>query len=144
MGARDYGLPAHHLRAEQVIQRLQITARQLDHWCRNGVVGPQVATPGSGYLRVFSPEDVRALEVVSHLARFGAKVATMAAAARLVKANTRSGWLLLNEWGQVTYAAAEGSVARTVGKQPYIIVPVPSLRHHRLIQKESASAEPDE
>lgn len=52
-------------------RELNITPRQLDHWCRRGFIPGQELSPGSGHHRVFSDEQVTMLTQMSVLVRGG-------------------------------------------------------------------------
>jgi hypothetical protein len=49
--------------------RHAVTYRQADYWCRNGVLGPELARPtGSGTYRRWTAEDVLVLAAVARVA----------------------------------------------------------------------------
>lgn len=49
-------------------ERLSVTYRMADHWCRSGVLGPALEQrPGSGNPRRFVPDDVLALAAVGRV-----------------------------------------------------------------------------
>ena len=45
--------------------------RQLDYWCRIGLVEPALAARGSGSARLFDADDVADVRAISDLLRFG-------------------------------------------------------------------------
>lgn len=55
-----------------VLSRLpDLTARQLDYWARQGYVRPDVALPGSGYVRSWPPGEVAVIERMVRLVCIG-------------------------------------------------------------------------
>lgn len=81
------------LTSAQVCGRAGITYRQLDWWTREGLVAPSglapdpadgrsEATPGSGYARVWAPDEVEVIERMARLVNAGLRPATAAVAAR--------------------------------------------------------------
>lgn len=62
-------------RGVQVCALAGITYRQLDYWCRSGLVEPSMAAAkGSGSQRLYTDLDLRVLLVISHLIRSGASL----------------------------------------------------------------------
>lgn len=47
------------------------TYRQLDYWCRTGLVEPAMAARGSGSARQFDDGDVADVTAITELLRFG-------------------------------------------------------------------------
>lgn len=47
------------------------TARQLDHWCRTGVLRPARCSPGSGYQRVWPAEELTVAARIVAMGRAG-------------------------------------------------------------------------
>lgn len=58
----------------------QLTYRQLDYWCRQGLIHDTAS--GSGSVRVFSPEEQRVIGVMARLVAVGISVRLAAAVAR--------------------------------------------------------------
>lgn len=58
------------MRAAEVTARTGITYRQLDYWCRRGILPDQKPEgPGSGRDRDFTDDDVAVIENIQSLAR---------------------------------------------------------------------------
>lgn len=55
----------------ELADELEITPRQLDHWCRRGFVPGQEVNPGSGRHREFGEAQVKHLRLMSVLVRHG-------------------------------------------------------------------------
>ena len=54
----------------EVAELAGVTYRQLDYWCRTGLLGEDLQRPtGSGYPRRFLPDDIRAVAALGLLAR---------------------------------------------------------------------------
>lgn len=53
--------------SDQVVKRIGVTYRQLDHWCRNGVFGEQHRDPGSGKCRRFGQHELLSIAVVTRV-----------------------------------------------------------------------------
>lgn len=51
----------------EVLKRTGISYRQLDYWCRIGVVRPTIGANGSGSKRIFSDEDIKDIELLGLL-----------------------------------------------------------------------------
>lgn len=65
-------------RGVQVCRIAGITYRQLDYWCRIGLVEPSLAAAkGSGSQRLYTDLDLRVLLVIGHLLRSGASLGAM-------------------------------------------------------------------
>ena len=56
--------------SRQLIDRANITYRQLDHWCHAGILHP-IGDTGSGYQREFTPAEVEIAGIMSVLVRAG-------------------------------------------------------------------------
>lgn len=76
------------------------TYRQLDHWCRCAVFGPEhVEGGGPGSRRHFTAGEIEAIAVVTRLARSAAGLTTDALAAAVRKLEEHSGmvgWIVLD------------------------------------------------
>lgn len=60
------------MKAVDVVAYVGITYRQLDHWCRLGIIQPlDKANPGSGTSREFPIEEVEKIAVIARLVRVG-------------------------------------------------------------------------
>lgn len=112
------------LTSQQAAEAAGISHRQLDHWVRIGQVIKPSATPweGSGIHRRWTPDEVRVLAVLGHLAAAHAPMTVMASAANVLldvdppkKGDGR--WLVVDhDWAQVvagrelTKIAAKGGL----------------------------------
>jgi hypothetical protein len=56
--------------AHEVAELAGVTYRQIDYWCRLGVIYPRQTARGSGSRRRFSEDQVRALRVLGVASRF--------------------------------------------------------------------------
>lgn len=61
------------LSSTEVLQRAGITYRQLDYWCRTGLLKPVEAMPGSGNAREFPDSEVRTATALGRLASLDRK-----------------------------------------------------------------------
>ena len=55
----------------EVCQLARCSYRQLDYWCRTGLVEPATAARGSGSSRQFDDGDVADVTAITELLRFG-------------------------------------------------------------------------
>jgi DNA-binding transcriptional MerR regulator len=62
---------AVHYFTTEVIHLTGLTFRQIDYWCRVGIIVPKVEADGSGTKREFSIEQVRAIALCRRLADLG-------------------------------------------------------------------------
>ncbi len=89
---------ARRLTAAEVVATSGLTYRQLDYWCRAGVLGPERARgPGTGYPREWTPEDVAILCALRRLRGLGTRCPDLARAERLLRSSSVAGpgWLVL-------------------------------------------------
>lgn len=81
--------------APRVCRLTGITYRQLDYWCRTGVIKPAVESRGSGTQRMFTEEQVEILKVLARLRQVGVSLQRLRPIAhRLAEAGAR-GWLVV-------------------------------------------------
>jgi len=76
-----------------------ITYRQLDYWCRQGIIEPTVGAVGSGSRREFSRDEVRLAWAMAQLRSLGAPFDVLAAVGRSLR------WR--GEWPDRIYATHE-------------------------------------
>jgi DNA-binding transcriptional MerR regulator len=93
--------------------------RQLDYWCRNGVLVPTLSTarPGSGGQRRWSRKDTRVVHVCARLAAMGATLPVLRHVAAMLRAFRDDEWagsILVDEGGRVSRPAGEDWRARPV------------------------------
>src|SRR5215467_5758503 len=60
--------------APQFCKAVGITYRQLDYWCRTGVLEPVVEAQGSGYYRALDRKEAEVATVLTHLRAAGAEL----------------------------------------------------------------------
>lgn len=93
--------------------------RQLDYWCRNGVLVPVDgrAQPGQGYQRRWTRKDARVAHVIARLAGMGATIPVLRHVAAMLRALHDSEWVgsvLVDEAGRVTRIDQEPFRARPI------------------------------
>jgi hypothetical protein len=88
----------------EMCHRTGATFRQLDYWCRNRVVVPQVEARGSGMHRRFSERQVRVVRLVHGLAALGAKHDV------LMKASMSAELIPWDEWFGTVFVDADGDL----------------------------------
>lgn len=93
------------LSSTEVLKRVGCTYRQLDYWCREGVITPTVEATGNGSRRRFSERQVRILRLIHGLAGLGAKHAV------LLKAAMAADLIPHDEWFGVIFVDTEGDLA---------------------------------
>lgn len=71
--------------AGDVCTRAGITHRQLDHWCREGIIPGHAAPTGHGNWREFTDEEVDLIETAACLIRAGLTVRTAFDAAQSIR-----------------------------------------------------------
>ena len=81
-----------------------LSYRQLDQWCRAGVIAPAVGALGSGSRRRFHAEQVRIVRLLSELSALGASYRAMAQAA------LEAGALPEQAWQGVVLVSVEGKL----------------------------------
>ena len=69
-----------------------VSYRQLDYWCRTGIIEPVVEARGSGCHRRFSPEQVRVVALVAQLSALGAEGPALQRAAREASMLSEQWW----------------------------------------------------
>jgi DNA-binding transcriptional MerR regulator len=57
--------------AREVVRALGVSYRQLDHWCRRGVLGERFVGPGSGAFRLFTLQDVAKIAAAKRMRDLG-------------------------------------------------------------------------
>ena len=60
-----------HVSASTAVKETGITYRQLDHWCRTGLVEPAKPAEGSGSQRAYSEHNISILKLVKWLGDVG-------------------------------------------------------------------------
>jgi hypothetical protein len=92
------------LSATEVCQRTGASYRQVDYWCRSGVIEPWVGATGNGSRRVFSEYQVRVVRLIADLAALGAQAPVLrraaVCAARIID---WTGIAFVDEDGNITY-----------------------------------------
>lgn len=71
----------------EVVEQLNVTYRQVDHWIRSGYVARHLMDTGSGHWRNVTPEDAFLLRLMSELVTFGLPPAKAGELARHFAAN---------------------------------------------------------
>lgn len=69
-----------------------VTYRQLDYWCRTGILRPEVEARGSGRPRRWGSEQVRVVRLVANLAALGAESDALREAAEQASALPDHWW----------------------------------------------------
>lgn len=94
--------------AATLCRRADITYRQLDHWCRLGVIRPVggMGTPGSGFARRFDMREVHVAAAVAELRDLGAPLDLAADVAEQLR--------VLDEWPGYVCVTRAGLVVTTV------------------------------
>lgn len=88
-----------------------VSYRQLDYWCRTGVIEPLVPARGSGNARRFTPEQVQVVRLVARLSELGAQHEALKRAAEQASALSEHWWagpVVISADGDL---AGEGRVA---------------------------------
>ncbi len=86
-----------------------ISYRQLDYWCRLGIIEPVgAASPGSGSQRRFTAREIRVVAFVARLYELGARAAVVKHVAPLVRAMGH------DEWTGYLIVSPEGRVGRAI------------------------------
>lgn len=125
------------MRAQQLADACGVTYRQLDYWCRTGVLGDDLAVSGSGRHRHFTDDHVRAVVVLGNLARiivsFGGRGLPTLLAAHVVETiqGTTAAWLTI------------AGTHVTAAEQPYLvdgalIMRIPELLEAHRLREEAA------
>lgn len=117
-------LDARTYRTADVVAFTGATYRQIDYWCRVGLLDPEGDGRGSGIVRRWAPEDVRAALIIAALARLGCEGEPLRAAARWSYANLEqvdAGSLVVSP--DIITATAEGGTVR-IGAGAWV-VPIP-------------------
>lgn len=87
-----------------------VSYRQLDYWCRTGIIDPMVPACGSGRPRRFSEEQVQVVRLVAMLSALGAQHEALQRAAAQAEALSEYWWtgpVVVSADGDLT---GEGSV----------------------------------
>lgn len=87
----------------EVCRLVGCSYRQLDYWCRRGLVWPAQPARGSGSQRRFDDEDLAVIGALNTLAAMGCEGNRLDRAARSIRAelggNVTSGWLVVDDEG---------------------------------------------
>lgn len=94
------------LNSADVCDMVDVSYRQLDYWCRLGLVCTHGARPGSGsgYPRRFTPTEVRVVAALARLFELGAVESTLRHVAPFLRAmpvEEWTGYLLVDKRGAV-------------------------------------------
>lgn len=93
------------LTGPQVCREAGITYRQLDYWCRTGMLRPARGARGSGTRRLFDAVDVACLRLAARLMGLGASTQTVGPLLEHWRERPLAdwrGWLVLDARGEWT------------------------------------------
>lgn len=98
------------LSSTEVIARAGVTYRQLDYWCRTGVLSPVGNLRGSGSFRRWSIDDIEIVAALGRLAAMGAPTPVLervaiAVARWLALGDVGAAWLVVPLDGPVSWVA---------------------------------------
>ena len=103
------------LTAPQVCRRAGITYRQLDYWCRVGMIRPERDARGSGTQRKFTEAQARGMRLAAALMRAGAT--TSAISALVARMTDAPEW----QWSGTIVVGIDGAVLDDVAEAGWIV-----------------------
>lgn len=119
---------AEPLRTVDVAELTGATYRQLDYWCRAGILRPAGDGRGPGFFRSWTADDARAAVIVAQLTRLGAIGTTLRAAGEWLHTylwGIDAGWLIVDPAARLVYAVDDlGAEPELIGGGAWV-VPIP-------------------